>query len=183
MIIAQKPWDKTMEDLERYGQVYREVNDGEDPPKPLMLCFVACHDDAATAEEMHLKYLRGYSRSALEHYEFNNEGLADIKGYEYYGGLSKNINKHGIDTFVNFLADLQVWGTPDAVYERMLDYQQRTDCAGFVGAFCFGGMPHELAAQSMSTFAKKVLPRLKALDVGAQVGGVSPRAPAGRAVA
>ena len=47
------------------------------------------------------KYMRGYSASALEHYEFNNEGLADINGYEYYGALAKNIKKHGIDAFVS----------------------------------------------------------------------------------
>ncbi len=171
MIIAQKPWDKTLEDLASYRAVYREVNPGEEPPKPLMVVFVACNEDPAVADEMHAKYIRGYSRSALEHYEFNNEGLADINGYEYYGALSKNINKNGIDSFVDFLADLQVWGTPDAVTERLIEYQRMTDCAGFIGVFSFGGMPHDLAHNSIRTFAEQVMPRLQALDVGAEVGG------------
>jgi alkanesulfonate monooxygenase SsuD/methylene tetrahydromethanopterin reductase-like flavin-dependent oxidoreductase (luciferase family) len=174
MIIAQKPWDKTIEDLDMYREIYREENDGAEPPRPLLVSFVACHQDESVANEMHQKYIRGYSRSALEHYEFNNEGLADIKGYEYYGGLSRNINKHGIDAFVNFLSDLQIWGTPDQVFERMREYQGYTDCAGFICGFSFGGMPYELAHESMETFADKVMPRLKALEVPEQIGGGAP---------
>lgn len=174
MIIAQKPWDKTIEDLELYREIYREVNNGEEAPKPLLVSFVACHEDESIAAEMHKKYICGYSRSALDHYEFDNEGLADIKGYEYYGGLSKNIKKHGIDSFVNFLADLQVWGTPQQVYDRILDYKERTDCGGVINAFSFGGMPHDLAKQNMKTFAEKVLPQLKSLDVADQIGGGIP---------
>lgn len=174
MIIAQKPWDKTVEELNMYREIYREMNDGAEPPKPLMVTFIACHEDESVAGEMHVNYTRGYSRSALNHYEFHNEGLADIKGYEYYGGLSKNINKHGIDNFVNFLADLQVWGTPDQVYERLIDYRQRIDGAGFIGVFSYGGMPQDMAKQNMRTFAEKVLPRLKAIDVNEEVGGGTP---------
>ena len=171
MIIAQKPWETTVKELEMYKEIYAEENNGATAPRPLLVTFIACHEDAATAEEMHLKYLRGYARSALDHYEFDNEGLADIKGYEYYGGLSKNIAKHGVDAFVNFLADLQIWGTPDHVHEQLMDYQQKTQCAGLICAFSYGGMPHELAHNNMQTFAAKVLPRLKELDVGATVGG------------
>lgn len=177
LIIAQKPWDKTLEDLENYRTIYREENDGAEPPKPIMLAFIGCHEDAATAQEMRAKYIRGYSKSALEHYEFNNEGLADVKGYEYYAGLSKNINKHGVDQFIDFLADLQIWGTPDEVYKKMADYQRMTDCAGFMGVFSYGGMPHDMAKQNIHTFAEKVLPRVKALDVGVEVGrsDINPR--------
>lgn len=165
MIIAQKPWDKTVDELRMYREIYRELNNGEEPPKPLVACFTAVHEDPSIADEMHKKYIRGYSHSALEHYEFQNEGLADIKGYEYYGGLAKNIKKHGIEAFVNFLADLQVYGTPAEVLERMREYQNLTECAGFMCAFSYGGMPHELARENMRTFAEKCLPKLKALEV------------------
>ena len=171
MIIAQKPWDKTLEELENYREIYREMNNGEEAPQPLMVVFNGCHEDESVANEIHKKYIRRYSQSALEHYEFNNEGLANIKGYEYYGGLSKNINKHGMDAFVDFLADLQVWGTPDQVYDRMRDYQELTNCSGFINGFSYGGMPHELSKESMRTFAEKVMPRLKALEVGPSIGG------------
>ena len=71
---------------------------------------------------------------------------------------------------VNFLADLQVRGTPQQVYDQMLQYQHLTDCAGFIGIFSFGGMPHEMAQANMRLFAREVLPRLQGLEVGASVG-------------
>ena len=53
-------------------------------PKPLIASFVAVHETEAGARDMFEKYIRNYARSALDHYEFHNEGLADIPGYEYY---------------------------------------------------------------------------------------------------
>ena len=76
-----------------------------------------------------------------------------------------------MDAFVDFLADLQVWGTPDQVYDRMRDYQELTNCSGFINGFSYGGMPHELSKESMRTFAEQVMPRLKALEVGPSIGG------------
>lgn len=165
LIIAQKPWDKTIAELDAYRELFRELNNGREAPKPLMVSFVGCHEDAGVADEMHKKYIRNYSRSALEHYEFHNVKLADVKGYEYYGALAKNIEKHGIENFVNFLADLQVWGTPDQVTERMMDYRNKVDAAGFINIFSYGGMPHAMARENMKLFAAKVMPRLKAVHV------------------
>lgn len=169
LIIAQKPWETTMKELAQYRERYETVN-SRAAPQPIIASFVCCHEDAGMAEEMAHKYIRGYSQSALEHYEFHNEGLADIKGYEYYGALAQNIKKHGMDSFVNFLADLQVWGTPDQVFEKLVEFQQRTDAAGQICAFSFGGMPHDMARDNMKLFAEKVLPRLQAYDAGGTVG-------------
>ncbi len=165
MIIAQKPWERTVEELNNYREIYREVNDGAEPPKPLLVSFVACHEDPAMADEMHKKYMRSYSASALEHYEFDNVNLGNIKGYEYYGAMAKSIAKNGPDQFVNFLADLQVWGTPDEVYEQCVENRARIDGEGMIGVFSYGGMPHDLARENMQLFARKVLPRLQALEL------------------
>lgn len=168
LVIAQKPWDKTVAELKMYRDIYREVNQCE-APKPIIACWVACHDDEATAIGMYEKYLRRYSRSALEHYEFHNEGLAAIKGYEYYGALAKNIAKHGVDAFVEFLADLQIRGTPDQVYGRLMQYAELVDAQAVLGVFSYGGMPSEMARQNAQLFAQKVLPRLQGQHVLAEV--------------
>ena len=173
LIIAQKPWDKTEQELASYREIFREIN-GVEAPKPILANFVACHQDAMVANEMHAKYIRGYSRSALEHYEFDNAGLADINGYEYYGALANNIEKHGIEAFIDFLADLQVWGTPEQVHDRLVDYVERTDAGGLITMFSYGGMPHDMAKANMRLFAEKVLPRLKARDCGVEIGGGGP---------
>src|SRR5436309_2876906 len=101
---------------------------------------------------------------ALETGEFANAGLATIKGYEYYGALARNIEKHGEDRFVQFLADLQVWGTPDQVYERIREHQRLARSGMLIGIFSYGGMPHDEARRNMRLFAEKVLPRVQALD-------------------
>ncbi len=170
LIIAQKPWETTVAELNNYREIYREIN-GTEAPKPIIASFIACHEDASVAQEMYEKYIRGYSRSALNHYEFHNKGLADVKGYEYYGALAKNIEKHGADEFVDFLAKLQVWGTPDQVYEQIMENQKRVDAAGLISIFSYGGMPQELSTKNMKLFAEKVLPRLKRQEVNGSVGG------------
>ncbi len=168
LIIAQKPWDKTLAELQNYRQIYREVN-GTEAPKPIIASWIACHDDAQMAEHMYQSYVRAYSRSALNHYEFHNEGLADIKGYEYYGALAKNIKKHGIDAFVDFLANLQIRGTPDQVYGKLMEYAELVDAGGILGVFSYGGMPFDMARQNQALFADKVMPRLQAHKVLAEV--------------
>jgi len=163
LIIAQKPWDKTIAELEAYRGIYREIN-GVEAPKPMLATWIACDESAQAAEGMYERYLRRYSRSALEHYEFHNAGLADIKGYEYYGALAKNIEKHGTEKFVDFLAQLQVWGTPEEVYDKLVQYARYVDAAGVIGVFSYGGMPSDVAERNVRLFAQKVLPRLRSFS-------------------
>jgi alkanesulfonate monooxygenase SsuD/methylene tetrahydromethanopterin reductase-like flavin-dependent oxidoreductase (luciferase family) len=166
MIIAQKPWEKTLADLEEYRRIYREVN-GEEPPKPLLVSFTAVHEDAETAREMFERYVVAYCASTMGHYEFDNAHLAEIPGYEYYAGLSTTIAKHGRDKFARFLADLQVFGTPEQVVEQMIENNRRIGGAGVIGIFSYGAMPPALAKANIQLFAEKVLPRLKAHEESA----------------
>ena len=79
-----------------------------------MLVVVAgVSEDPAQVARMRKVYLQRWARSTVEHYEFDNVGFAEIEGYEYYAALADNIAKHGIERFNGFLADLQVWGSPD----------------------------------------------------------------------
>jgi alkanesulfonate monooxygenase SsuD/methylene tetrahydromethanopterin reductase-like flavin-dependent oxidoreductase (luciferase family) len=115
-------------------------------------------------------YLQRWARSTVEHYEFDNVGFAEIEGYEYYGALADNIAKHGLERFNGFLADLQVWGTPDQVTEKLLDYVRRCDAGGLVVPLCFGGMPADEARACFDLFAAEVLPELQRHDVGGDIG-------------
>ena len=60
LIIAQKPWDKTLSDIENYKHVYREIN-ATQAPRPMLATWIACHEDEETAQEMYEKYIRNYS--------------------------------------------------------------------------------------------------------------------------
>jgi len=152
LIIAQKPWETTEAELRAYRSRFLAVN-GYVAPKPLIATFIAVHEAEAGARDMFEKYIRNYGRSALDHYEFHNEGLADIPGYEYYGKLAANIRKHGVDAFVNWLAELQVWGTPEQVYNKLVEQHHRAESGGLIGAFSYGGMQPDLAKRNIALFA------------------------------
>jgi alkanesulfonate monooxygenase SsuD/methylene tetrahydromethanopterin reductase-like flavin-dependent oxidoreductase (luciferase family) len=165
MVIAQKPWDTTEAELAQYRQRYFEYNQTE-APKPLLVIVAGVSKDPATIDRMRNVYLQRWARSTVEHYEFDNVGFAKIEGYEYYGALANNIAKHGVDRFNGFLADLQVWGTPEQVTEKLLSYVKRTDAGGLVVPLVFGGMPADEARVCFDLFSTEVLPELRRHDVG-----------------
>ena len=57
LIIAQKPWDKTLADIENYKSIYQQTN-GREAPRPMLATFIACHEDEARANEMYEQYIR-----------------------------------------------------------------------------------------------------------------------------
>ena len=115
-------------------------------------------------------HLQRYARSTVEHYEFDNVGFADIEGYEYYAGLAKNIARHGLDKFNGFLADLQVWGTPDQVTEKLLAYAERIDAGALMVTLSYGGMDPDVARANYDLFARRVLPEVRRRDAGGDIG-------------
>jgi alkanesulfonate monooxygenase SsuD/methylene tetrahydromethanopterin reductase-like flavin-dependent oxidoreductase (luciferase family) len=169
LVIAQKPWETTEAELEAYRHRYLELN-GTEAPKPVLVIVAGVSKDPATIERLRSVRLQRWARSTVEHYEFDNVGFADIEGYEYYGALANNIAKHGVDRFNGFLADLQVWGTPEEVTEKLLGYVERTDAGGLVCPLVFGGMPEDEARASFDLFAEEVLPELQRHDVGGDIG-------------
>lgn len=166
MIIAQKPWERVEEDLQTYNERFLAEN-GNPAPKPILVAFVAVSEDPAKAQEMRDKYLVEYARSTARFYQFGNKEFASIEGYEYYGALARSIEKHGAEKFNNFLADLQVWGRPEEVYEKLVTMQQRFNVGQFIIYTQFGDMPFDVGQANYELFARKVLPMLKDLDVSA----------------
>jgi alkanesulfonate monooxygenase SsuD/methylene tetrahydromethanopterin reductase-like flavin-dependent oxidoreductase (luciferase family) len=169
LVIAQKPWETTQAELQAYRTRYLELN-GSEAPKPVLVIVAGVSKDPAQVERMRNVYMQRWARSTVEHYEFDNVGFAEIEGYEYYGALANNIAKHGIDRFNGFLADLQVWGTPEQVTEKLLSYVERTDAGGLVCPLVFGGMPADEARSSFELFAEEVVPELHRHDVGGDLG-------------
>ena len=138
LIIAQKPWETVKGELEGYRGRFLELN-GTEAPKPVLSSFVAVSRDRAEAQRMRETYLQRYARSTVEHYQFDRVEFAAIEGYEYYAKLAANIAKHGIDKFNSFLADLQFWGTPDEVAERIVRAVDYLDVGGDIGVRYGGG--------------------------------------------
>ncbi|HXA95612.1 MAG TPA: LLM class flavin-dependent oxidoreductase [Candidatus Dormibacteraeota bacterium] len=173
LIIPQKPWKEVARELDAYREVYRQV-DGVDAPPPISAGWTFCDTSAARAEEMARRYIGGYYQTVLDHYQFQGDHLAHTKGYEYYGKMAEKIHQYGTDTVIDYFMNLQVWGTPEQCYEKIVDIHARTGNSHYVGVFSYAGMPYEDAEQNMRLFAKDVMPQLQKL-------AATPAGAAGRA--
>ena len=162
LIIPQKPWNEVETELRSYREIFQEVN-GSPAPPPIVVGFTFCHEDEDTALEMATEYIGNYWESLMDHYEFRSGHLKTTKGYEYYGKFTEKVEQYGDQDVKDFFLNLQVWGTPEQCYQKIMDTRVRVSNDSFLAAFSFGGMPYDGVEQSMRLFAKEVMPRLKEL--------------------
>lgn len=161
LIMPQKPWETIAAELREYRRIFLEVNRVEAPP-PVVAGWVFCDEDASRARDRAYKYIGGYWRSVVRHYELVGSHLNKMQGYENYKTLQQMMSAPGgIDMMTEFFVGLQPWGTPDQCHEKILDIQKRTGAEAFAGVFCCAGMPYDIAEASLRLFATKVMPRLK----------------------
>lgn len=168
MLIAQKPWETTIQETAEYRELFREIN-GHEPPQPVLVNFTTVDTDPGRAAELHEQYAMAYAKSTIDHYEFTNPRLETVNGYEYYAGLRRNIEKHGLPKFNRFLADLQMGGTPDALIDETVARVRALDAGGVVNVLGFGGMPQDVAQRNFDTYAEHVLPALRGIDPGRDI--------------
>jgi alkanesulfonate monooxygenase SsuD/methylene tetrahydromethanopterin reductase-like flavin-dependent oxidoreductase (luciferase family) len=163
-IIPQKPWDMVAAELGAYRTVYREVN-GSDAPPPIVSGWTFCDEDAGRAEEMARRYIGGYWKTVVEHYELVGTHLQGVRGYESYGRMQEIASQAGgADAMTEFFLGLQVWGTPEQCYDKIMTIKELTGAGAYNGVFSYAGMPYDEAERNMRLFARTVLPRLQALD-------------------
>jgi alkanesulfonate monooxygenase SsuD/methylene tetrahydromethanopterin reductase-like flavin-dependent oxidoreductase (luciferase family) len=150
-------------DLETYNHTYREANRAE-PPPPVLAGWVFCDQDADKAREGARKYIGAYYQSILRHYELLDDYLSKLRGYESYKMVSReNATPEVIDQMTEFFLNLQIFGTPEQCYNRILDFKKKTGAEAFTAIFSYGGMPYDLAERNMRMFAREVMPELKKL--------------------
>jgi alkanesulfonate monooxygenase SsuD/methylene tetrahydromethanopterin reductase-like flavin-dependent oxidoreductase (luciferase family) len=162
LIIPQKPWAEVSRELDAYRTIYREVN-GAEPPAPVAAGWVFCDPDAERAREAARRWIGGYFQSVLDHYQFAGEALGRTRGYEYYGKIAEKLQTYGAGSVTEFFVDLQVWGTPEQCFAKILDTRRRIGNETFVGVFSYAGMPEGEAERNLRLFAAEVLPRLRAV--------------------
>ncbi len=179
LIIPQKPWHEVAKELEAYRTIYREVNQTEAPP-PISAGWTFCDKSAERAHEMASHYIGGYFETVLDHYNFASDHLAKTKGYEYYGKMAEKIATYGSDKVTDFFTNLQVWGTPEQCYQKILEIRDRVGNDTFVGVFSYAGMPYDEAERSMRLFAREVTPALQKLGRAARPAAAAAVTPAGQ---
>ena len=166
LIIPQKPWNEVETELESYRKIFQEIN-GQPAPPPIVVGFTFCHEDQERAKEMASEYVGNYWESIMDHYEFHSDHLKETKGYEYYGKFTEKIERYGDQDVKDFFLDLQVWGTPEQCYDKIMTTRGRLGSESFLAAFSFGGMPYPEVEKSMRLFAEPVMPRLKQISAAA----------------
>ena len=108
----------------------------------------------------------------MEHYQFKADQHKDIKGYEYYGKFSEKIAQYGDENVIEFFLSLQVWGTPEQCYDKVMAIHDWTGNDAFIGVFSYAGMPPEDAEANMRLFSEKVMPRLKEFKPAGERAGM-----------
>jgi alkanesulfonate monooxygenase SsuD/methylene tetrahydromethanopterin reductase-like flavin-dependent oxidoreductase (luciferase family) len=163
LIIPQKPWDAVEKELNDYRSTYRKTTGAEAPP-PIMAGWTFCDESADRAEAMARKWIGGYWQTALRHYELMSDHLTKMKGYEAYASVQEAARTNP-DAMIDFFLGLQIWGTPEMCYEKIMDRRKRTGAEAFVGVFSYAGMPYDIADANMRLFAAEVMPELKNYQV------------------
>jgi len=173
LIIPQKPWREVEKELREYNTLYREIN-GTNAPQPISAGWVFIDESGERAREMAMRYVGGYYRTVLDHYQFGGEHMKNQRGYEYYAKMNEKLAVYGDQKAIEFFADLQVYGTPEQVHAKIMKIHEQTNNSGFVGVFSYAGMPHEEAARNVRLFAATVMPELQRFDAGAPIDRAFP---------
>jgi alkanesulfonate monooxygenase SsuD/methylene tetrahydromethanopterin reductase-like flavin-dependent oxidoreductase (luciferase family) len=161
LIIPQKPWELVIKELHDYRTVYNDLNGVEAPP-PIVAGWVYCDEDAGRAEELARKHIGAYYHSVIRHYELVGDHLGRTKGYEAYKAVQDRITQPGgAEQMVEFFMGLQVWGTPEQCYEKVIANVERTGGEAFIGVFSYGALPYDTAEESLRLFAAGVAPELR----------------------
>jgi alkanesulfonate monooxygenase SsuD/methylene tetrahydromethanopterin reductase-like flavin-dependent oxidoreductase (luciferase family) len=163
LIIPQKPWDLVRSELQTYRETYREAT-GDEAPSPYVAGWTFVDRSADRAEELARRYIGGYWDSVIEHYEFDQDHLKNTPGYEFHGQMYDLLNRpNGKQRMTDFFVDIQVWGTPEQVIDRITTIQDNTHNDAFVGVFSYAGMPAEETRRNAELFATDVMPELQAM--------------------
>jgi alkanesulfonate monooxygenase SsuD/methylene tetrahydromethanopterin reductase-like flavin-dependent oxidoreductase (luciferase family) len=76
--------------------------------------------------------------------------------------MSQVLNEHGADPARDVFVDLQVAGTPDECFEKIMDISSTVGSDSFVMVASYADMPPDEAERNMRLFADSVRPRLQA---------------------
>jgi alkanesulfonate monooxygenase SsuD/methylene tetrahydromethanopterin reductase-like flavin-dependent oxidoreductase (luciferase family) len=163
LVVMQNEWPVAAADIDRYRELARSV--GHTPRPPIILTNVSCADSRDEAQARAVTYLSRKWDSIDTHYHFSDGHLAAVKGYEFYGKMTKTYSKMKDPGFrdkaTEFYVKIQVVGTPDDCLQQLAELRRLTGLDHLVTEFGFGGMPHEQAELNMRLFADRVVPVLQ----------------------
>src|SRR6476620_4836134 len=162
MVIMQNEWPKAAADIEKFREIAAAV--GHTPPPPIILTNVSCAESRDEAHERAMRYLGRKWDSIDNHYHFSDGHLANVKGYETYGKMTKTYAKMKEESArqkaTEFYVKIQIVGTPDDCIQQIAELRSLSGTDHVIADFSYGGMPHEEGELNMRLFADRVVPVL-----------------------
>jgi alkanesulfonate monooxygenase SsuD/methylene tetrahydromethanopterin reductase-like flavin-dependent oxidoreductase (luciferase family) len=164
MQFAYKPMEVHQQEVRTYANHYRTLHKAA-PPIPFFVDFLVCDTNADRAAENADRHIRRYLLSLMHHYEMMGDHFADVKGYEEYGETAKVMQAVGMEGIADSYLAGQTWGTPQQILEKI--EARRKIVGDYDGLFSvrFAGTPYDVVERTLKTFAKEVMPELKAWNI------------------
>ena len=166
MIFPLKSWEEVRDTLITYKDAWTAVRPGTTPPKCSLVSFAYVNKDMGKAEDIARKYIGGYLRTVVKHYDMAGENFSATKGYEFYAKQAEQFRGAALEEKVEAYVQLMPWGTPDVYLEKVKKIDDLIDVGGAIMHFAYAGMPYDIAEDNMRLFAKEVLPELHKWDKG-----------------
>lgn len=161
MVIPNTDLETSRQSLQSYVDFRNEA--GFEPVDTRLALWTYCAASEEEARGPAEKYMYAYADTALRHYELLGDHLSKIKGYEGYAARSEAMGQDASLFAKSFIAG-HPWGTPEMIIDRTRKLAEAFGTSEITFVFKFGGMPLEMAQESMSRFAKEVMPALKELN-------------------
>jgi len=131
-------------------------------PKPMLIAdFTVCWSNLAEAETLARRHMGSFVQSNIEHYELMSDHFASAKGYNAYAQKSEIARKTGVEGMTEGFMKAAVWGPPDRILRELESRRATVGAFELATSFRFGGIPYDVAEQSLRLFAQEVLPVLK----------------------
>jgi len=164
LIIAQRSWEDTAKDYQRY--CVTAAAQGFRPRPPIGLLNILVAGDSHEAADLGNEHMEAMWDSIERHYRFSDGHLGGVKGYEHYAKMAKTYSKLNADMeakakAVEFYRSLHAEGTPEQVLEKLRYVHHTVPIEHVIGTFAFGGLPYPKLERSFKLFAEKVLPVLQ----------------------
>ncbi len=165
MSFASAPWEIYKEThLAPYKAALAEHHGRAAPPIVTGDCVIV-HEDSERARELAETYIGDYHKIVTAFYDVKGEHLKSAKGYEAYAQSAEHLRAISDEAAARAYIDLQLWGTPQEVIEKLHARRTLLDhpldlCA----MFGIGDMPHRETVATIKLFGEKVLPVIKRWD-------------------
>jgi alkanesulfonate monooxygenase SsuD/methylene tetrahydromethanopterin reductase-like flavin-dependent oxidoreductase (luciferase family) len=130
------------------------------PSRPILCLNVFTDEDSSYAQENGRKYLRNFYSNSLDHYEkLEPEHYRAAGNYADAVATAETLAKRDRDELLDELADIQIFGTPAEVLEKLRHWHDVMGPELFAFSMRFGGMPWDVAERNIRAISK-LLPEI-----------------------